>query len=67
MNRLSHTAAIDVHQHLWPAQLLEALRARRRAPRLRGWTLELEGEPEYRVDPVTTTSASAATRRSAMG
>ena len=51
MNRLSHTAAIDVHQHLWPAQLLEALRARRRAPRLRGWTLELEGEPEYRVDP----------------
>ena len=51
MNRLSHTAAIDVHQHLWPAQLLEALRDRRRAPRLRGWTLELEGEPEYRVDP----------------
>ncbi len=40
----------DVHQHLWPLALIEALRARPSPPRLRGWTLELEGEPEYAVD-----------------
>ena len=50
MNRL-RTGVIDVHQHLWPPPLIEALRARRAAPRLRGWTLELPGEPEYEVDP----------------
>jgi len=44
-------AALDVHQHLWPEALVEALRARRRPPRLRGWTLELAGEPDYEVDP----------------
>ena len=50
MNRLSDSAAIDVHQHLWPPSLLEALRARHRPPRLHGWTLELEGEPVYPID-----------------
>jgi hypothetical protein len=44
--------AVDVHQHLWPQELIAALRARRRPPRLRGWTLELAGEPDYSVDPV---------------
>jgi 6-methylsalicylate decarboxylase len=44
--------AVDVHQHLWPRELIAALRARRRPPRLRGWTLELAGEPDYVVDPV---------------
>ena len=34
----------DVHQHLWPAPFLAALRARRTAPRMVGWTLELPGE-----------------------
>ena len=43
--------AIDVHQHLWPEALIAVLRARRRPPRLRGWTLELEGEPDYEIDP----------------
>ena len=43
--------AIDVHQHLWPDGLIEALRARRTPPRLRGWTLELAGEPDFPVDP----------------
>ena len=43
--------AIDVHQHLWPDGLIEALRARRGPPRLRGWTLELAGEPDCPVDP----------------
>jgi hypothetical protein len=30
---------------------LEALRRRRRSPRLQGWTLILDGEPDYPVDP----------------
>jgi predicted TIM-barrel fold metal-dependent hydrolase len=42
---------VDVHQHLWPVALIEALRARRRPPRLRGWMLELAGEPECEIDP----------------
>jgi hypothetical protein len=50
MNRLNEIS-VDVHQHLWPPRLIEALRARRDPPRLRGWTLELDGEPDYRVDP----------------
>lgn len=48
MNRFTH---VDVHQHLWPEPLVAALRARRRAPRLRGWTLELAGEVQYAVQP----------------
>ena len=48
---VAETAAVDVHQHVWPAALIEALRARRTAPRLRGWTLELAGEPDYPVAP----------------
>src|SRR5947209_12358099 len=53
MNRLrtSRVGAVDVHQHLWPPELVAALRARRRPPRMRGWTLELAGEPDYLVDP----------------
>lgn len=34
-------ATYDVHQHLWPEALIEALRARRERPRLRGDMLEL--------------------------
>ncbi|WP_329361440.1 amidohydrolase [Streptomyces sp. NBC_00669] len=41
----------DVHQHLWPAALIERLRARTRPPRLDGWTLHLAGEPPYEVRP----------------
>jgi hypothetical protein len=41
----------DVHQHVWPPALIEALRGRAAPPRLRGWTLELDGEPDYAVDP----------------
>ena len=33
------TGAIDVHQHLWPDELVDRLRARSKAPYLRGWTL----------------------------
>lgn len=42
---------VDLHQHLWPEPLVEALRRRRTAPRLDGWTLHLPGEPPYEVDP----------------
>lgn len=42
---------IDIHQHLWPPALVEALRGRSRPPMLRGWTLHLAGEPPYDVDP----------------
>lgn len=41
----------DVHQHVWPEPFLDALRARRRPPRLDGWTLRLDGERPYEVDP----------------
>jgi 6-methylsalicylate decarboxylase len=44
-------ARVDVHQHLWPPSFLQALRQRRRPPRLVGWTLELSGEPDYEVSP----------------
>lgn len=43
--------AVDVHQHLWPEQLVDRLRARTRTPYLRGWTLHTAGEPPYDVDP----------------
>lgn len=41
----------DVHQHLWPPDLVEALRARADAPRLDGWTLHLAGEAPVDLDP----------------
>jgi predicted TIM-barrel fold metal-dependent hydrolase len=41
----------DVHQHLWGAPLIEALRGRRTPPYLDGWTLHLPGEPPFEVDP----------------
>lgn len=40
-----------MHQHLWPAPFVEALRERARSPRLTGWTLHLDGEPDYEVNP----------------
>ena len=43
--------AIDLHQHLWPEQLVEALRRRDRTPYLRGWTVYVDGEPPYRAAP----------------
>ncbi|MFJ7966525.1 amidohydrolase [Streptomyces sp. NPDC096324] len=42
---------VDVHQHIWPPDLVELLRARTAPPHLDGWTLRLEGEPPYAVDP----------------
>ena len=42
---------IDVHQHLWPAPFLAALRARRTPPRLDGWELHLPDQRPYRLHP----------------
>lgn len=42
---------IDIHQHLWPSALIDALRRRREPPRLDGWTLYLAGEPPFPVHP----------------
>ena len=50
-NHESEPGAIDVHQHLWPDELVDRLRARSKAPYLRGWTLYTDGEPPYDVDP----------------
>jgi predicted TIM-barrel fold metal-dependent hydrolase len=41
----------DVHQHLWSAAFVEALRERREPPFLDGWTLHLAGEPPYDLRP----------------
>src|SRR5829696_7619193 len=41
----------DLHQHLWPAPFLEALRERRSGPRLDGWDLHLPGERVHAIDP----------------
>jgi hypothetical protein len=42
---------VDVHQHLWPEGLVEALRRRSEPPRLDGWTLITSGEPPFAVNP----------------
>ena len=42
---------IDIHQHLWPAPFLDALRSRRHPPRMDGWTLELFGGDRFEIDP----------------
>jgi hypothetical protein len=44
-------STVDVHQHLWPDLLVDRLRARRRAPYLRDWTLHLRGDAPRDVDP----------------
>ena len=45
------TSGIDIHQHVWPPELVEALRRRDSAPRLRGWTLVLDGQPDEPIAP----------------
>jgi 6-methylsalicylate decarboxylase len=47
---MDEALATDLHQHLWPEQFADRLRARRRPPYLRGWTLHTRGEPAYDVD-----------------
>jgi hypothetical protein len=47
----STVGSVDVHQHVWPAALLEELRRRQAPPMLRGWTLYTDGEPAYDIRP----------------
>ena len=60
-------SAVDLHQHLWPEPFVDRLRARARAPFLRGWTLHTDGEPPKRgstilVNMGCTANSSAALR-----
>jgi hypothetical protein len=48
---LSTHPRVDVHQHLWPPAFLDALRVRSTPPYVRDWTLHLDGEPPYEVNP----------------
>jgi predicted TIM-barrel fold metal-dependent hydrolase len=41
---------VDLHQHLWPEELIRALERRREPPRLRGRTLELAAEGSFEAD-----------------
>jgi hypothetical protein len=43
--------SVDVHQHLWPDTLVQALRARTTSPYLDGNTLYLDGEPPFEMNP----------------
>ncbi len=44
-------ATFDVHQHLWPEELMDALADRTSPPRLDGSTLILDAEGEFPFDP----------------
>ncbi|GAA4499734.1 hypothetical protein GCM10023191_047120 [Actinoallomurus oryzae] len=59
--------ATDVHQHLWGTAFADALRRRTTAPRLDGWTLHLDGEPSYDVDPADHDPAARAAQAAADG
>ncbi|WP_433433523.1 amidohydrolase [Nonomuraea sp. CA-141351] len=43
--------SVDVHQHVWTHRFVDALRARTSPPYVDGWTLILDGEPPYEIDP----------------
>lgn len=47
--RAARSPGTDIHQHLWPEELVEQLRRRNTPPMLRDWTLLLDGEPAYEV------------------
>ncbi len=55
------TRRVDVHQHLWPPHLVDALRRRATPPMLRGWTLHTAAEAPYEVRPADHDPAARAT------
>ena len=63
---------VDVHQHLWPDEVLRALERRSQAPCARWthgtWTVELAGEPAFTVDPAEhdVTARAAAIREAGL-
>jgi 6-methylsalicylate decarboxylase len=40
---------VDIHQHVWPAAMIEELRRRAQPPRLAGWTLFTTSERPFEV------------------
>jgi hypothetical protein len=46
---VSQTGRIDVHQHLWVPELLDALRSRTASPYVVGSVLHLDGEPDFTI------------------
>jgi 6-methylsalicylate decarboxylase len=52
---LRSMTAVDVHQHLWPDEVLRALEGRSSAPRAvwrnSAWEVRLRGEPSFEIDP----------------
>ena len=54
---------VDVHQHVWPAALLEKLRRRSHAPRVVDDRLLLAGEPDFALTPGQGVLAPLAERR----
>src|SRR5579859_1971687 len=58
---------VDIHQHLWPPPLIDALRRRTEPPRLSGWALELDGELPHAVDPDDHDPSTAAEQAAADG
>ena len=58
---------VDCHQHLWPEQLVEALRCRADPPRLAGWTLSLRGERPFVITPRDHDRADRAQREQVAG
>src|SRR5262249_53982189 len=59
-NQRSGDMRVDIHQHVWPAALIEELRRRTEPPRLQGWTLLIAGEAPYDVNPADHDVASRA-------
>ena len=59
--------ATDVHQHVWGAAFIDALRGRSAPPRLDGWTLHVAGEPPYDLDPADHDLAARAALAAADG
>lgn len=65
------SGAVDVHQHLWPAPLTDALLRRLQPPHLRqrgdGWILTITGEPAWEIDPADHDPVRRAERAAADG
>jgi hypothetical protein len=61
------SAYVDVHQHLWPAPFVDALRARSTEPKLRGWTLHTRTEAPFEVRAADHDSAARADRETGAG
>jgi Amidohydrolase len=62
-----HAERVDVHQHLWLPELLEALRERTCSPYVVGTTLILDGEPDFEITAVAQDASARAELDSTIG